>query len=395
MEKIKKILVTEILNSRSEKTIKVTIFSDNFRASFSVPQGKSKGKYEAVFLSSEKAKEIIEEVIFPKIKDSQVDFQKIDQQLINFDGTSQKKKLGANSILGVSVAVAKLQAKAEKKPIFEFLSGYFPKNREKSNLKLLMNLINGGVHTKGGVTFQEYLVILDTKSLSESVFLGSKIYRELGKILNSNIGDEGGYVFGKGNSIEPLKILKEIIEKENLSDKVLLGLDLASSQFFDGKEYKIDNKLYSKENLLKFYLDLFSNFGLLYLEDPFEENDFESFSRLNEKIKEKCLVVGDDLTVTNKERLEKAIENQSISGIIVKPNQIGSLSETIEVINLAKKKNIEVIISHRSGETNDSFIADLAVACGAWGIKTGAPARGERVAKYNRLIEIENYLKSI
>lgn len=388
MEKIKKISVNKILNSRSEETIKVRIFSNNYFASFSVPQGKSAGKYEAIFVSADKAKKVIENLIFPKIQNKKVDFQEIDKILLKLDGTEQKRKLGANSILAISIATAKLQAKIQKKPLFEFLSQFF-NQRPSFNFFLLMNLINGGVHSIGGASFQEYLVLVKDKSLTKSVFLGSEIYKELGKILKSNIGDEGGYVFGRGNSIEPLKILRKIIKKRKVENKVFLGLDTASSQFFDGKNYKIDKKIYNPKELEKLYLNLISNYRLIYLEDPFEENDFNSFSSLNKKVKN-CLIVGDDLTVTNKERLKTAIAKNSISGIIIKPNQIGSLSETIEVINIAKKNNIKIIISHRSGETNDNFIADLALACGAWGIKTGAPARGERVAKYNRLIEIEN-----
>jgi len=391
MEHIKNIKVIKILNSRSEETIKVKVFSENFSASFSLPQGKSKGKHEAVFLSADKAKEKIENLILKKIKGEKVDFQKIDKILINLDGTKQKKKLGANSILGISVALAKLQAKIQRKPLFEFLSNFFEK-KPNFSLHLLMNFVNGGVHSVGGPTFQEYLVILKSESLSKSVFLGSKIYKILGEKVNSNIGDEGGYVFGKGNSEKPLEILKGIIKNENFQKNAFLGLDLAASQFFNGKNYFVDGKKFSKNDLKNYYLKLVLKYGLIYLEDPFEENDFNSFSLLKKEVNN-CVVVGDDLTVTNKERLKEAIKKQSISGLIVKPNQIGSLSETIEVINLAKKNNIKVIISHRSGETNDSFIADLAIASNAWGIKTGAPARGERVAKYNRLIEMENFKK--
>lgn len=387
MEKIKKISVTKILNSRSEETIKVKVFSNNYFASFSVPQGKSTGKYEALFLSTDRAKKIIERVIFPKLKNKEVDFQEIDKILIKLDGTNQKRKLGANSILGISIATAKLQAKIEKKPLFEFLSGFFNK-KPSFNFFLLMNLINGGAHSIGGASFQEYLVLVKDKTLTKSVFLGSEIYRELGQILKTNIGDEGGYVFGRGNSIEPLNILRSLIKKRNIENKVFLGLDVASSQFFNGKNYKIDKKFYNSKKLEELYLDLISKYNLIYLEDPFKENDFDSFSSLNKKAKN-CLIVGDDLTVTNKERLKKAITKEAISGIIIKPNQIGSLSETIETINFAKENGIKIIISHRSGETNDSFIVDLAVASGAWGIKTGAPARGERIAKYNRLIEVE------
>jgi enolase len=386
MEKIRAVSAIKILNSRSEETIKVEVKSENFKASFSVPQGKSKGKYEAISLSTDNAIKSISKLIVPKILGKEVNFQDIDKTLLESEGTLQKKVFGANAILGVSIALAKIQAKIEKKPLYEFLSQFLRKKGEKP--RLLMNLINGGIHSFGGPEIQEYLIILKTETFNEGVFLGSEIYRRLGETLKTNIGDEGGYVKEFENSEEPLKILKEIIEREKVESNVSIGLDVAASQLFNGENYELDNKNFSKEKIEDFYLNLSEKYKINYLEDPFYEDDFESFKNLKAKIKG-CLVVGDDLTVTNVNRLKEAIKEDSISGVIIKPNQIGTLTETIKAINLATENNIDVIISHRSGETNDSFISDLSVACGAWGIKTGAPARGERVAKYNRLLEIE------
>ena len=386
MEKIKNIAAYKILDSRGEETIKVKIFSQNFFAEFSLPQGKSKGKYEACYLAPEKAIENIKKIIFPKIKNKEVNFQKIDQILLSLDKTPNKRKIGGNATLGVSIACAKLQAKIEKKPLFLFLERFFKKKKKKKSPPfLLMNVINGGLHAKGGVAFQEYHLILKEKSLKESVFLGAKLYRKLGEKLETNIGDEGGYVPQMQDEKEPLFLLQKIKKRKIVS----LGLDVAASSFFKNGKYFLKNKTLNFDELLNFYLAIEREFDLLYLEDPFEESGFEKFSLLRKKLK-KTLICGDDLTVTNKERLKEAIKKSAIDLLLVKPNQIGTLSETIEAINFARENNIDVVVSHRSGETEDTFIADLAVACNAWGAKFGAPARGERTAKYNRLIEIEN-----
>lgn len=384
-ELIRAVKAIKILNSRGEETIKVSISSDNYLASFSAPAGKSTGKYEMSSLAADVAISNIKNKIFPLIKEREVDFKAIDKLLIENDDTLKRRELGANAILGISVALARLQAKIQGKTLSEFLSGFF-EIKENKKLTLLMNIIEGGVHSFGGPAFQEYLILIKEENIKDSVFLGAKIYREIGKTIKSNTGDEGGYAIDTKDVKEPLKKIWEIIEKEGAVHKIKLGIDVAATQIFDGKNYNIDDKQFSSADLKEFYLELLATHHISYLEDPFYEDDFNSFADLNKRTNN-CLVVGDDLTVTNSERLKKAIETKSISGIIIKPNQIGTLSETIKTINTAKENDIEIIISHRSGETNDSFIVDLALAANSWGLKAGAPAGGERVAKYNKLIE--------
>lgn len=390
-ELIRDIRARKILNSGGRETIEIIVRSDNHLGFFSVPAGKSVGRYEASPVSPELAIINIKDKIFPIIKNKKADFKTIDKILIEQDDSLRKRNLGANVILGISIALAKIQAKIEKKPLFTFLSQFFPLKEDKK-LTLLMNLIEGGVHSVNGSAIQEYLILIQEENFKEGVFLGSKIYRELGNTIKANVGYEGGYAIQTKDPKEPLKILSEIIKKKGVSSKVSLGLDIAASQIFNGKKYKLNGEELSPEELQEFYLELLANYNIYYLEDPFEENDFDNFAKLKQKV-EDCFLVGDDLTTTNIERLQKAIQMQSISGIIIKPNQIGTLSETIDIINAAKENNIEIIISHRGEDTNDSFIADLAVACDAFGLKAGAPARGERVAKYNRLLEIEEFIE--
>lgn len=385
-EKIKNIDAIKVLDSRGEETIKVKVKSENHEASFVVPQGKSKGYYEAIFLPPDVAINNLKELVLPLVRGKEVNFREIDKILIEADNTPQKRSFGANTILGTSLAVAKLQAKIEKKHLFVFLSQFF--KDQKKNFNLLMNLINGGIHSFNGPPFQEYLIIINGDSFKESVFLGAEVYREIGKSLKTNIGDEGGYVPIERDVEFPLRLFTEIIQRRGIGEKVSIGIDVAATQFFQNEGYLLGDKDFTNEELRKFYLEILKKYNITYLEDPFFEDDFEGFA-LFKKEAGNCLIIGDDLTVTNVVRLKRAIEQNSISGLIIKPNQIGTLSETINTINLARENNLEVVISHRSGDTNDSFISDLAIASGAWGLKTGSPARGERVAKYNRLIEIE------
>lgn len=391
MEKIKDIKVIEILDSRGNPTLEVKIASNKFKATSSVPQGKSVGRYEAVSLPAWLAIKNIKQHIIPVLKQKEVDFQKIDKKLIELDGTSDKANLGANATLGISLVAARLQAKIEKKSLFKFLSQFFNRKTAEflpNSLRLLMNIVNGGMHASSGPDIQEYMIVVKTNSAKESILLGAKIYHEMGNFFKNNIGDEGGYVPQEKDIVKPIDVISRIIGEKSVRHQVKIGLDVAASELFDGKKYHLQNYHFTSEELLEFYLKLGKKYDIGYLEDPFAEDNFDSFTGLKNKLKN-TLIAGDDLTVTNPKKTREAIEKKSISGIIIKPNQIGTLSETIETINFAQKNGLKVIISHRSGETNDSFIADLAVACGAWGLKTGAPARGERVEKYNRLIEIE------
>jgi enolase len=259
---------------------------------------------------------------------------------------------------------------------------------------LYMNLINGGKHAKNGLTFQEYHIVPDTENIKEAIEIGTSVDNTLKEIILKDLGeesvvmgDEGGFAPQISDIRKPLFYLREAIKQNDLEGKVRLALDVAATSFFNNGFYKIDGRDVSKEELLNIYISLFKEFNLLSIEDPFNEEDFESFAKLKEQ-NDGLYIVGDDLTVTNVSLLKKAIEHKSINAMIIKPNQIGTLSETLETMKLARENDIELIVSHRSGETNDDFIADLVYAFHCFGLKSGAPTKAERMVKYNRLMKI-------
>jgi len=401
MNKIDKIWAEEIKDSRGNPTLKVTVFSGDNSASFSVPSGASTGIHEANVIENNLAIKNVNEIIAPALIGKNIENQKeLDEILIKLDGTKNKSNLGGNAIIGVSIAIAKACAKVKGMGVFEYL-------RTLENIKishkvpfLYMNLINGGKHAKNDLAFQEYHIVPDTEDTSEAVQIGITIQNSIKEIILEKygadsivLGDEGGYAPKITDIREPLVILSDAIVKNNLQNKVRLALDVASSSFYnhpneggDGT-YKIADRNISKEELMSVYGNLIREFNLLSIEDPFNEEDFESFASLktqNLNLK----VVGDDLTVTNVERLQMVIDKKSINTIIIKPNQIGTLSETLATMKLARENSIELIVSHRSGETDDDFITDLAYAFGCYGLKSGAPSKPERKVKYDRLIEI-------
>lgn len=406
MERLKDIKARQILDSRGHPTLSVEVFTTLFSGRFDVPSGASTGIHEAKELRDQqlnkfnglgvlKAIENIERKILPALKNIIIsDQKKIDSILIELDGTEDKSNLGANAIIGVSIAAAKAAAKDKYQELFLYL-------RELADIKpsrrvpyLFINLINGGKHSQSNIAFQEYMIVPDTDNIEEAVQNSFQVKENAKKIilenfdkLSANIGDEGGFVPNCKNVIEPLEILHQSIKISGLLHKIRLALDIAASSFYKNNYYEIDGNKMLPEDLFLLYKDIIHNYDILSIEDPFCEEDFINFADLRKIIPE-VLVVGDDLTVSNKERLQRAIKTQSINAIIIKPNQIGTLSETLETMKLARQNNIELIISHRSGETNDDFIVDLAVAFGCFGLKLGAPQRGERVAKYNRLLEI-------
>lgn len=405
MSKITKISAREILDSRGNPTLEVTAYSDDNFSSFSVPSGASTGTNEALEIRDGdksrfkglgvlKAVEKIEKTISPALVGTDPKDQKrIDGELLRLDGTSNKTNLGGNTTIGVSIACAKLAAKIEKIETFEYLKTLSQIKPSRQVPLLFMNLINGGKHSESKLAFQEYHVVPIVESIEESLVLGTKIQNDLRKKLvkyignsSANYGDEGGFVPDTESVRKPLEFLLEVIEENKISNKVKFSLDVAASSFYKNGEYEFGDKKYSTEDFFSFYVNLINSFPIISIEDPFHEEDFESFSRL--LALKKVRVVGDDLTTTNSARLKEAILQKSIDTIIIKPNQIGTLTETIETMELAQKNGIECIVSHRSGETNDDFIADLAYAFGVFGIKTGAPHGGERVAKYNRLLKI-------
>jgi enolase len=398
---ISKILAEEVYDSRGSPTIKVTVFAGNTQGSFSVPSGASTGVHEAHELRDEDGKgvknslEKVNKIIAPALIGKDASNQKeIDRIMLELDGTANKDNLGGNSMIGVSIACAKAAAKAGGVEVFEHLRTLAEIQPSRKVPYLYMNIINGGKHAKNNLAFQEYHIVPDTEDVAEAVGIGIKIQNSLSLIIIKDLGeesivlgDEGGFAPKTGDIRKPLLYLKEAIKQNNLENKVLLALDVASSSFYSDGQYKVDGKNISKEELTNIYNSLITEFGLLSIEDPFDEEDFESFRKLkDDHIGLK--VVGDDLTATNVLLLKKAIEKKSINAMIIKPNQIGTLTETLSTMKLGRDNGIELIVSHRSGETEDDFIADLAFAFNCFGMKAGSPQKSERMVKYNRLIKI-------
>jgi enolase len=388
MPKISSITARRILDSRGEWTIEATVkLGNRISATASVPQGKSTGSYEASYVTPDKAVKNIKTIISPKLKGLDIQNQKkIDETLIKLAGKN-KSRLGANATLAVSFACARAAAASRKIALWQYI-------RRKTSLKiprsqkprLFINVINGGMHAGNNLKFQEYMIIPKAPNIEQAVSIGTKMYQALKDFLSLtrgpqaiNIGDEGGFAPNFKDALEPFAVLKKVAARFGFQSKIDFGLDAAAS-----------NTNLSKQKLSALYQKMSKKYNLFYLEDPFDENDFKSFTTLKTLIGAKTKIVGDDLTVTNIERMKQAHEEKSINGIIIKPNQIGTLSETLEAVRMARYWKWLVVVSHRSGETNDDFISDLAWATGADGIKLGSPARGERILKYNRLLEIEH-----
>lgn len=406
---ITKITAEEIKDSRGNPTLKISVFCGNIFDSFSVPSGASTGAHEAHELRDEDGKgvskaieKVNHEINQALVGQDVLNQKEIDKILIELDGTPNKDNLGANAMIGVSVACAKVAAKVLGIEVFEHLRALA---EIKSSLRqgsgqarkvpyLYINLINGGKHTKNDLAFQEYHIVPDTDDASLAIEIGTKVQNTLNEIILRDLGeesivlgDEGGLAPKTSDIRKPLLYLSEAIKKNNLEEKVRLAIDVAASSFYKNRVYKIGDKDVSKEELLEIYDSLVKEFNLLSIEDPFVEEDFDSFEKLKNR-HQGLLVVGDDLTVTNKNLLKKAIEKGSINAMIIKPNQIGTLTETLETMKLARENDIELIVSHRSGETDDDFIADLAYAFYCFGIKAGSPVKPERMVKYKRLIQI-------
>ena len=402
---IRKIEAKEILDSRGVPTISVEVTAgENSKGIFDVPSGASTGAHEALELRDGdparlngkgvlKALQNVNEIIAPALLNFDVTDQAgIDKRLLELDGTPNKSKLGANAILGVSVASAKAAAALKNVPVYMHLRDLADVPPSRKVPYLFMNLINGGLHAHSKLAFQEYLLVPQTESVEEALRIGVQVMHEAGRLIKekygptfTNFGDEGGFAPDIADVKEPLNILFTAAKNLGLQDKIKLSLDVAATSFFNGGKYDFGGRSLSAEELLNFYREICAQFPMLSIEDPFMEESFEDFARLNDG---KVIVIGDDLTVTNPALLKKAIEMKSISGIIIKLNQIGTLTETIETMKMARAANIECVVSHRSGETKDDFIADLAFAYGAFALKSGAPSKTERLVKYNRLLEI-------
>lgn len=412
MAKIKKIYAREILDSRGFPTVQtMVVLEDGTYGLAAVPSGISVGKYEAVELRDDdqsrfhgmgvlRAVENVNSLIAAKIVGLEAgDQAKIDQTLIELDGTDNRRRLGANAILSVSQGVCEAAAASSGLTQYQYLAGLFG-NRGPLKVPIpTFNLINGGKHGAGNLDFQEFhLIPASTKTYPQALQMGEEVYHTLEGILARrgaihSVGHEGGFAPDLFTNLDALEIMMEAIGEANyiFGEDCFLGLDVAASNFYQKEKYLIRDKSQplNGEEFIAFYKDLIDKFHLFLLEDPFFEDDWESWTALTGEIGESTVVVGDDLLATNKKRLEKAIEVRACAAVLVKPNQVGTISETLEVIGLTRRAGWKVIVSHRSGETNDPFIADFAVGVGADFTKFGAPARGERVAKYNRLLAIE------
>jgi len=409
MAKILEVKAIEILDSRGTPTIKVKLKTQKGIFVASVPSGTSKGRYEAKeirdgnkrFLGQgvKKAVYIVEKVIGPKIKGKSTKNQaKIDEFLIKLDGTKDKSRLGVNTILPVSIALLKAGAFERKKEVYEYIQE-LSQNPKISFPTPLFLMIEGGEHANSYLNVQEFLLAPQGKNFEENLEIGTTFYHSLKKFLelkygklSSNLGLEGGFVPPLNRTEKVLELLVKIAKELHFFSKIKIGLDLAASHFYQKGTYFFEDTILTNMGMIEFYFKILENFPIFLLEDPLAENDILGWQKFTQRLREKkkdILVVGDDLTVSNPEKIKEVQGLNLCNAVILKPNQIGTISEVLEAARLAKKYHWKIVISHRSGETNDDFIADLAVGIGADFIKTGAPARGERVAKYNRLLEIE------
>ena len=410
MAVIKDIRAREILDSRGNPTVEADVILDNgLKATASVPSGASTGSKEALELRDLdknryqgkgvlKAVNNINTIIKPALVGQELYQAKIDQSLINLDGTKYKSNLGANAILAVSLACLKAGALNENKELYEYVS---------TGLVTLpipmMNVINGGKHADSGLEIQEFMIVPVVKSFKERLRAGAEIFATLKKLLKekgqiTSVGDEGGFAPKLNTNLEALDLITKAIIESGYAPKrdVFIALDVAASEIYDKttNKYHIDKRELTPEELMIYYQKLVSEYPIISIEDAFNEDDFAHLSELTRLMQNKILLVGDDYFVTNKEYLQKAINEKAGNAILLKANQVGTITEMIETIMLAKKNNYQMIISHRSGETEDTFIADLAVGLSIPYIKTGSLCRGERIAKYNRLLRIEENLTS-
>ncbi|GAA6921309.1 phosphopyruvate hydratase [Helicobacter pylori] len=410
---IKDIHALEVMDSRGNPTIQASvILSDNTKASAIVPSGASTGKREALELRDNDKTRFLGkgvlracENVNSVIKHHLIGLEAINQAFVDerlraLDGTPNYANLGANAVLGVSMALARASAKALNLPLYRYLGGA-------NALTLpvpMLNIINGGTHANNSIDFQEYMIMpLGFESFKEALRASAEVYHTLKKLLDgknqlTSVGDEGGFAPNFNNNVEPLEIISQAIEKAGykLGEEIVLALDVASSELVDENfnyHLKGENKILDSHELVAYYKKLVAKYPIVSIEDGLSEDDWEGWAFLSKELGRQIQLVGDDLFVTNANLLQKGIEKNIANAILIKPNQIGTISETLETIRLAKHHAYQCVMSHRSGESEDSFIADFAVALNTGEIKTGSTARSERIAKYNRLLEIEHELK--
>ena len=406
---IKKIYSRQILDSRGNPTIEVEVDVGHCSGRAAVPSGASTGKFEALelrdndnkrFHGKEVRKAItnVVDVLQPQLIGKKADQQNtIDQILLETDGTENKSNCGANAILGVSMACAVASSKFYNCPLYHYL------NKDSAILPVpMINVLNGGMHADGGSDIQEIMLFpVGASSFSEAIRMGAEIFHELKKELKSNglattVGDEGGFAPQLQSNEHAIELLLNAIEKTSYKTgkDVFLALDVAASSLYQDKKYHLalDNQIVDDEGMIKFYEKLINQYPIISIEDGLDENDWKGWTKLNSSLGGRIQIVGDDLTVTNPKKLNKAISENTMNSILIKLNQIGTVSETVETINIAKNNNYNFIISHRSGETEDTFIADFSVAMGGGQIKTGSVCRTDRTSKYNQLLRIEEKL---
>ncbi len=408
MLKIKDIYAREILDSRGNPTVEVELLvSNGIKVTASVPSGASTGSKEAIEIRDKDLKRYngkgvlaaitnINQIIKPRLINRELDQSKVDRLLIEIDGTLNKSNLGANAILPISIAVLKALAKSNKKEIYEYIS------MGKAKMPVpFINIINGGVHASNNLDIQEFMIVPVIKTFKEKIRCASEIFQHLKTLLKEQnlstaVGDEGGFAPNLSHNTLALDLIMVAIKRSGYipGHDVFIAIDVAASELYNKNTntYKIDNKEISSDELFKYYFALISKYPIISIEDPFEENDFDSFSNLTKLIGNKIMLVGDDYFVTNKKYLEYGINNKSGNAILIKPNQIGTITEVLETLDIAQNNNYSLILSHRSGETLDTFIADFAVGKCIPFVKMGSISRGERIAKYNRLMKIEENL---
>ena len=408
MSLIKSITAREILDSRGNPTVEVEVrLDDKSMARAAVPSGASTGAFEAAELRDGgkrylgkgvegAVKNIVEKIAPVVLGLNALDQKIIDEKMITLDGSKNKSNLGANAILGVSLAVARAAAASTGQSLFKYLG----KAEAKTLPVPMMNILNGGAHADTNVDIQEFMVApIGAATFKESLRWGAEIYHSLKSVLKSkglatSIGDEGGFAPDLASNRAALDLILQAIELAGFKagSDIGLAMDVAATEFFENGKYKFEGKELTAEQMITYYRELVAAYPLLSIEDPLDEDDWDGWANLTAQLGDKIQIVGDDLFVTNPERLQRGIESKSANALLVKVNQIGTLSETIAAVTLAHNNNFKSMMSHRSGETEDTTIADLAVALNCGQIKTGAPARSERVAKYNQLLRIEEEL---
>ncbi len=412
MSKIKSIYAREILDSRGNPTVEVEVVAENgVLGRASVPSGASTGIHEAVELRDgdkerylglgvSKAVDNVNVIISKELIGKSIFNQReLDQAMIDLDGTENKGNLGANAILGVSLAIAKCAANSLNLPLYKYIGG--------ANAHVLptpmMNIINGGAHADNNVDFQEFMIMpVNAPSFKEAIRMGAEVFHALKKVLkskglNTAVGDEGGFAPDLASNEEAIQTILEAIKAAGYTpgEDVKLAMDVASSEFYKDGKYTLpgeNNKTFTSKELVDFYAELCEKYPIISIEDGLDQDDWEGWHYLTEKLGKKVQLVGDDFFVTNTKRLKKGIEEGVANSILIKVNQIGTLTETLEAIQMAQKANYTAVVSHRSGETEDTTIADIAVATNAGQIKTGSASRTDRIAKYNQLLRIEDEL---